>query len=415
MNTHPELGYFDEGLDLIEPKLYAAAQKPFGRAEILPPAAYRSKIFADLEDEKIWTRTWVCIGAGEQITGAGDLLPFTLGNHGIHVQRGKDGGLSGRFNKAQHGGCRAIPLQCQTGMKTKCSFTSCGYSRDQGVIRAAEVGDGSQLAGQYLGDRPERLFPVQIESRGPFLFANVDQDCAALDKQFTGLAKKTAPHFSAGLRLVSERNQEHGCNWKLAGRAFLEDLRPPFAPEATAPGKAAKGAAKSATKGAHAFAERQNALDAAYDERFAALPALPGLAKPALKRASLYWLFPNLLLALMPDHVFAVILQPIATSLTYERTLLFAHESAEGKAAARDAAKLHTLWEEALRDSATAAEERQAEIDGWDTSHRPETRKKSLPKEDSAFGYEFQQFLVTRILTEHKTYWAAPLFSQPGR
>ncbi|MDP6428047.1 MAG: hypothetical protein QF393_08520, partial [Rhodospirillales bacterium] len=109
MNGHPGLGYFDEGLDLVEPKLYAAVRKPFGRAQILPPAAYRSKIFADLEDEKIWTRGWVCIGVQQQIPGAGDILPFTVGNHGIHVERLAGGGLIGRFNQAQHGGCRAIP------------------------------------------------------------------------------------------------------------------------------------------------------------------------------------------------------------------------------------------------------------------------------------------------------------------
>ena len=27
MNEHPELGYYDEGLDLVKPKLYAAATK----------------------------------------------------------------------------------------------------------------------------------------------------------------------------------------------------------------------------------------------------------------------------------------------------------------------------------------------------------------------------------------------------
>ena len=56
MSKHPELGYFDEDVDLTEPKLYAAATKPFGRAQVLPPTAFHSKIFADLEDEKVWTR-----------------------------------------------------------------------------------------------------------------------------------------------------------------------------------------------------------------------------------------------------------------------------------------------------------------------------------------------------------------------
>ena len=128
MNLHPELGYFDEGLDFVEAKIYSDVIRPFGQAHTLPHAAYRSKVFADLEDEKIWTRTWVCIGTQQEIPDEGDILPFTVGNHGIHVQRVKDGKLVGRFNKAQHGGCRSVPLQCQTGNKTKCSFTSCGYN-----------------------------------------------------------------------------------------------------------------------------------------------------------------------------------------------------------------------------------------------------------------------------------------------
>ena len=150
MSTHPALGYFDDGSDLAAPAFYDAVRRPFGESSLLPPVAYRSKVFADLEDEKLWTRTWVCIGSAQQIPNAGDLLPYTIGNHGIHVQRAADGSLTGRFNKAQHGGCRFVPAQCQTGKKTKCSYTSCGYSRDRDVVLAAELEDAHRLSNQYL-------------------------------------------------------------------------------------------------------------------------------------------------------------------------------------------------------------------------------------------------------------------------
>ncbi len=395
---HPDLGYFDEGLNLVEPKLYAAAQRPFGRAETLPPTAFRSKIFADLEDEKIWTRSWVCIGTEQQIPCVGDLLPFTLGNHGIHVQRIANGGLIGRFNKAQHGGCRAIPLQCQTGVKTKCSFTSCGYSRDQGAIHATYMGEDSQLAGQYLGDRPERLFPVQVESWGPFIFANIDQKPAPLAKQFIGLARKLSPYFSSGLKQVAEWRLEHGSNWKLVGRAYLEDLNLPFA---------GKQKMKEPTKGTLSYAEYLTALDGAYDSYFCNLPPLAGLSKPAQRRIGFYWLFPNLLLALLPNHALGIILQPTATCLTLQRIVLFAHESVEIKPAAADLAKLNSLWNTALQNIAAKAETRQCEIDAWDVKHSH--------KEDSVHGYSFQKFLVERILTEHDYYWSSPLYSKPGQ
>ena len=69
--AHPELGYFDEGVDLTDPQLYARSTEPFGRAQVLLPTAYRSKVFADLEDEKVWTRTWVCIGSEQEISRSG--------------------------------------------------------------------------------------------------------------------------------------------------------------------------------------------------------------------------------------------------------------------------------------------------------------------------------------------------------
>lgn len=414
MNVHPELGYFDEGLNLVEPELYAAARKPFGRAQTLPAAAYRSKIFADLEDEKIWTRTWVCVGVQQQIPNAGDLLPFTLGHHGIHVERQANGGLLARFNKAQHGGCRAIPAQCQTGIKTKCSFTSCGYSRDRDVIHASEVvEEGSRFAGQYLGDRPERLLPAKVEVWGPFIFVNLDLDCEPLARQFKGLAKRVAPYFNADVKMVSELRSEIDCNWKLAGRAYLECLPPPFV--AGNETKRTDRAAKTVRPEKPSHAEHLHGLADGYGARYSSLPMFSGLSKAQQGSAQLCWLFPNLLLALMPDHVLSVVLQPTATAMTLQRVTLFAHQSAEAKVATADLAELNCLWREALTGSAAEAESRQQEFDAWGSPLRPDTAAKRLPKENSAFGYDFQNFLVERILTEHEYYWAAPLYSQSGR
>jgi hypothetical protein len=404
MNGHPGLGYFDEGLDLVEPKLYAAVRKPFGRAQILPPAAYRSKIFADLEDEKIWTRGWVCIGVQQQIPGAGDILPFTVGNHGIHVERLAGGGLIGRFNKAQHGGCRAIPAQCQTGAKTRCSFTSCGYSRDRAVIHAAEVDEDLRLAGQYLGDRPERLLPVNVGCWGPFIFVNLDSECESLADRFKGLGKPTAPYFGAGLKLVSEQQSELGSNWKLAGHGFLENPSLPFA------AGGANKPARPARSEKPVHAERLYALADDYAERFSSLPPLAGLAEAERGNARLCWLFPNLLLALMPDSVMAIILQPLATASTMQRTALLADQNV-----APDFEELDCLWEEALAGAADAAEARQLELEAWGSPLKPGSSARRLPREDSAHGYDFQKYLVACILAEHEIYWSAPLYSQPRR
>ena len=109
MLAHPDTVFIDEGVDFLDPQLYSACRAPFGMATVLPRRAYTSEVFQRLENEKVWTRDWVCIGTAPEIANPLDLLPYTIGQHAVHVQRSADGGLIGRFNKAQHGGCRDHP------------------------------------------------------------------------------------------------------------------------------------------------------------------------------------------------------------------------------------------------------------------------------------------------------------------
>src|ERR1700744_732718 len=131
MRVHPEFRFAEGGVDLESAESYATCRLSYGLATMLPRPAYTSDVFQQLENEKIWSRAWVCIGTEQEIAHTGDLLPYTIGQHAIHVQRQEDGGLIARFNKAQHGGCRSVPAQCRTGRKTKCSYTSCGHNRDR--------------------------------------------------------------------------------------------------------------------------------------------------------------------------------------------------------------------------------------------------------------------------------------------
>ncbi len=185
---------------------------------MLPRRAYTSDTFQRLENEKVWTREWVCVGAADQIRKVDDLLPYTIGQHAIHVQRQRDGGLIGRFNKAQHGGCRSVPAQCRTGKKTRCSYTSCGHSRDRDVIPGDVLGEMSPLMGQYLGAVPERLLPVRVRQSGLFLFANVDP-VADEASQPPAMAEEAFMEWREGPW------RAHHSNWKLAGASLVDVAR----------------------------------------------------------------------------------------------------------------------------------------------------------------------------------------------
>ncbi|HTV31391.1 MAG TPA: ring-hydroxylating oxygenase subunit alpha [Xanthobacteraceae bacterium] len=221
MLAHPDIGFKDGGVDFVQAQTYSACCEEFGAASRLPHQAYTSAVFQDLENEKVWTRDWVCVGTLSEIINPADLLPYTVGQHAIHVQRAQSGGgLIGRFNKAQHGGCRAIPAQCRTGRKTKCSYTSCGFSRDRDVIAGSQLGEMTPQAGQFLGVYPERLLPVKVHCSGPFIFVNVDPTLGAD-------VRPPSVEFAADRQAVRVGGhwREYLANWKLAGAALVDTAR----------------------------------------------------------------------------------------------------------------------------------------------------------------------------------------------
>ncbi len=199
------------------PQIPPATGDDWDADRLLQARAYHGLPFQKWEDAAIWTRAWVGIGFDAEVANVGDVLPFTVGNHGIHVERMPDGTFAGRFNKAQHGGCRTVPLQCQTGARTRCSFTACGYSYDRRPIAASDP-DRARHLDQYLGLRPERLLQVPVRQWGPVLLARLDpQRPAPLD--WPAPARVSASEIVAGETFW----HEVAANWKHVAVALATD------------------------------------------------------------------------------------------------------------------------------------------------------------------------------------------------
>ena len=123
------------------------------RSPGLDDSAFRSLRMARREDETIWTRDWVCVGTTHELAGVGDLLPFTAGDHAIHIQRMADDSFTGRFNKAQHGGCRVVPVQCQQGRRLplgRLAGNGHGVQCEEGGDRPSCGGSSSVMRGSGL-------------------------------------------------------------------------------------------------------------------------------------------------------------------------------------------------------------------------------------------------------------------------
>ncbi len=389
MDFHPDMGYIENGVDLTNNDLYKSTNLPFGQASILPPFSYQSKIFSDLEDEKLWTRNWIAVGFTHEIPNAGDLLPFTVGHHGLHVQRQEDGSLIGRFNKAQHGGCRAVPLQCQTGKKTKCSFTSCGYSRDRNVIHVQEIGENTPTMHQYIGLIPERLLPVKVEVLGSIIFINLDNECNKLADEFSAVAKDIKLSLNEDFILQNNVWIECASNWKFSGRAFFDG------------NNICNSISNHSNNNIYNFFISQNVstqeiglnIDDANEDN--------------MNYVQLSWLFPNIVLIQHTDFLVSVILQPTNMGETNLRTSLFLKDHYRNDVASH----LLTNLREYMQSITSRALQMQSQADELTAPGAPEFKSNMIPIETNLAGYSFNRYIIGKIEKEHQYYWNAPLYS----
>lgn len=359
MVRRPDLGYGDEGLDFGDPVSFEPQRRDFGAARAMPRLVYRSLQFLYLEDEAIWTRSWIPVGSVHEIPGEGDLLPFSLGYHGVHLQRMAGGKLEARFNMAQHGGCRVVPTQCQQGKRTSCSFTSCGYSRDRGPIRADEGREQTRLMYQYLGLRPERLHPVQVAQAGALLLLNIAPDPASGAHRAAGLPPQLGDP-EAGR--VYRNWTEAGANWKLAGQALA-------------------GVDRITTADPLGMTGERAAQDGS--------------------RLEVHWLFPNAVLLVSAGECCLIVLQHTAIDQTMLRVEILSRHPL-------DAAR-QSFWDTELSAARARAEALQGEVPKKAALDVP-VHVADLPVQTEPAAWWFQNALIDRIEAMPRVDSDVPIF-----
>jgi len=251
-----------------------------------------------MEDERIWTRVWACVGVEQQLPAPGDLLPATIGHHGLHVQRQPDGGLRAGFNVLQQGSCWTIPAQCGHGHKTNCPYVSCGHSLDTDALRAQD-GVPTREMHQFIGFNPLKLADVPVLTAGPLIFVTLADPRPPLDEQLGALGTAMRREPVRRLRHVARFWAELDCNWKLASDALFEALGAPPA-GGRLEERLAAGTVVPGTGASHGELWSAGAAGA----------ALEPLRLDDGGGVRLWRAFPNVVLAVLPNHAAAVVAKP---------------------------------------------------------------------------------------------------------
>jgi len=190
----------------------------FPKFHDIPTARHTSVEFHDLEQEHLWTRTWVIAGRVEDVPEPGDYITFDDLGVPMLIVRGTDGVIRCFYNTCQHRGAPVVRDARGSSRRLRCQYHSWTYEVDAGTL--VSVPDERDFVDL---DWQERCLPrASCDTFAGFVFVNRDRDASPLADWIGPMAEMLEPFRAEDLREVYRESRIVPCNWKVTAEAFLE-------------------------------------------------------------------------------------------------------------------------------------------------------------------------------------------------
>lgn len=353
-------------MDWTADATWAGTRRDIRSATGLPAAAYTSDEFHQIERERVFERAWVCIGLADEVAGNGRMLVRTVGRRSILVTRDGDGVLRGFLNSCRHRGTELAEADCDVAGTIRCPYHRWGYGLD-----------GSLQATPFFGDVPRQdfdradhgLFPVRVDTWGVLLFACLDVATPSLDVWLGDLPERVAGYDLDRWVRRDEAVVDIAADWKLISENYQEYYHLTWVHPELA--KVSRTADHYRYQGAGMYCG-QTTTPVSGDERndWLALPEAPGLDTSDAVSGRFVAVFPNVLLSVLPNHVWVMRLEPVAAGVTREVcTMLLPSES--GAVADEAIAPTREFWLDVNREDIDIVQRSQRGLAGGDLPPGP--------------------------------------------
>ena len=193
-------------------------------ASALESRFYRDPKIAELEEERIFARTWQLVAHVSSLPSPGDYLTSTAGSQPVLVIRAEDGQLRAFRNVCRHRGSRLLTGSGQCGKAIRCLYHGWTYRLDGELIGVPE---GRSIAG--LDKSSLGLFPARIEELCGLIFVNLDVHAQPLAEQVAGLPERLERYGIDRLEPSGEWHSTQPANWKIVIDNYNEGYHIPIA------------------------------------------------------------------------------------------------------------------------------------------------------------------------------------------
>jgi choline monooxygenase len=355
---------------------YAGTRRPVQYAQTLLPDAYTSDAFLAVERERVFGSSWVVAGCAAQLREPRDVVVAEVGGRSVFVVRTKAGDLRAFYNVCRHRGTRLLTDdERRVGRFIRCPYHSWAYDHD-GTCIGTPLFTGSDIPadqravfdmeGAAAFDRRDYgLLRVAVDTWGPLVFVNLDPDPAPLAVQLGDLPERTAGYRLDEWQIARVTDYEIAANYKLVAENFMEYYHLPWVHPGLVKVSPIEAHHRWQGPGMYAgFCTSPIAADTDDGGWGSGLAPIGGLSEDDARSARFIWLFPNVALNVLPNHLFLMHARPVSPRLTLETTYLLTHpDSGAGPEQEQSIEQLLGFWDAVNREDIGIVERVQAGLD----------------------------------------------------
>ena len=287
---------------------------PLIQASSLPGQYFCDDEIYREECNRIFYRSWLCVGRMEDFPNVGSYMLREIGSESVIVVSSNDKEINAFYNVCRHRGSRILEETAGKVSTLKCPYHSWTYSLKGSLIGAPHT-DGLT---DFDKDRYS-LFPVRCDAWGGFVFITFDNDVAPLKQHLKPLVEKCANLPLETLRRGGRIEYDVAANWKILCENYSECYHcPTIHPElnrityyrtsynyAFLMDKESRGAISGG------WMELSEDADSMTLTGKTKRPPIKGTTKDDSRRIYYFLVFPSMFFSLHPDYLLAHIIQPV--------------------------------------------------------------------------------------------------------
>lgn len=187
---------------------------------MLPVEAYTSQEWFDLEQRRIFSRTWACAGFSEDITEPGQYVSVQAGLNNIFVVMGRDRRLRAFHNICRHRGTQLLRAVGQTQRAIVCPYHDWTYDLE-GCLTSVPDKE-RQFPGMDLDGIA--LKGASVDRWRGMIWVHPDENAGSIMDWFGQIEPRLGPHKVDELPEYVEGRTEYviSANWKIVVENYID-------------------------------------------------------------------------------------------------------------------------------------------------------------------------------------------------